>query len=118
MGKANREPRAVLELAVWAMMEERRLSPFRGDSKRSERRVRIEDSNLCRVRDLARRTLSDRRRHEIKRQATRDGVTVGRCFVLSSVTVFQCETDQELTRRILGQLLAFPCGFSENAGSR
>jgi len=103
MGKPKREPRAVLELTLAAMIRAAGLVdalPLVVPSR----------STLAHALRALGATLEDGARHRLK-------VTHG-IQAKKSVTVFQSETNAEITRKLFAQLLAFPPGFLQTGGSR
>ena len=103
MSKPKREPRAVLELTLAAMIRAAGIVdalPLVDPSR----------SSLGHALRALGATLGDSARHQLK-------VTHG-IYGKRSVTVFQSETDAEITRKLLRQLLAFPPGFLQTEGSR
>jgi len=103
MSKPKREPRAVLELTLAAMIRAAGIVdglPLAVPSR----------SRLAHALRVLAATLGDAARHRLK-------VTHG-IHAERSVTVFQSETDAEITRKLSRQLLAFPPGFLQNTGPR
>jgi len=103
MSKPKREPRAVLELTLAAMIRAAGLVdafPMVVPSR----------STLAHALRALGATLGDGARHQLK-------VTHG-IQAEKSITVFQSKTDAEITRKLLRQLLAFPPGFLQTEGSR